>query len=560
MPRIKETYKNLKRSREIVGVLVRHGLGYVFDQPQMERYLEISNRFFLRKKEDTRLERYTFEERVRMALEELGPTFIKLGQVVSTHPDLASPELIAELSKLQDKITLIPTEIVKKRIERELGRPVEELFSSFSEKPLAAASLSQVHKARLKTGEIVAVKVQRPGIVQTVEKDISILYELVDLLENKPFKSASYSPKEFVDEFAETIREELDFSLEAKNAEKFARNFEGSDTVKIPRVYREFTTPRILVTEFIDGIKISNLKKLSGADYDRHAIAANGMDMALKQIFEDGFFHGDLHPGNVFVLSGNTVALIDFGMTGRLDRETMDNLAEVLMSLTRFKVDGIVKGLEKMDIVGPDADTKKLRREIDRLIDRYYGLELHELQVGKILTDVMEVIRKNNIRVPSEFSLLFKTLITAEGTARSLDPEFNMVEHVQPYVTALVRKKYSPKKILDDGAGLVESSLDTIKKIPENVDWIFKSLRQGKLYIGLEHRGLEKMDATIDRASNRLSFALIISSLIVGSSFIMSMDKGPFLFGYSALGIMGFIFAAVMGVGLVISIIRGGRF
>jgi len=560
MTKIKETYKNLKRSREIVGVLVRHGLGYVFDQPQMEKYLEISNRFFSRKKMEPQIEKLTLEQRIRMALEELGPTFIKLGQVISTHPDLASPQLIKELSRLQDRISVVPAEIIRKQIERELKAPVDELFLSFNDKPLAAASLSQVHKARLKTGEIVAVKVQRVGIKDTIEKDISILYELVDLLESKLFKERSYSPKEFVDEFTETIREELDFSLEAKNAEKFARNFEDSSTVKIPKVYREFTTPKILVTEFVSGVKISHLKKLSEAEYDRHAIAANGMDMALKQIFEDGFFHGDLHPGNVFVLPGNTVALVDFGMVGRIDRETMDNLADVLMALTRFQVDGIVRGLEKMDIVGTDADTKKLRREIDRLIDRYYGLELHELEVGKILTDVMEVIRKNNIRVPSEFSLLFKTLITAEGTARSLDPDFNMVEHIQPFVQELVQKKYSPGRILGEGTSFVDRTLETVKKLPENIDWLFKSLRQGKLYIGLEHRGLEKIDATIDRASNRLSFSLIIASLIVGSSFIMSMDKGPYIFGYSALGIMGFIFAAVLGIGLVISIIRTGRF
>ncbi|MDD3006961.1 MAG: AarF/ABC1/UbiB kinase family protein [Candidatus Pacebacteria bacterium] len=560
MAKIKETYKNLKRSREIVKVLVRHGLGYIFDQPQMEKYLEISNRFFLRKKEETKLERFTFEERVRMALEELGPTFIKLGQVLSTHPDLASPELIEELSKLQDRITTLPAEIIKKQIERELKSPVKELFLSFNDKPLAAASLSQVHKAKLKSGEVVAVKVQRPGIVAVVEKDISILYELVDLLEGKWFKGVSYSPKEFVDEFAETIREELDFSLEAKNAEKFASNFEGSTTVNIPKVYREFTSKKVLVTDFIAGTKISLLSRFKGEDFDKHAIAANGMDMALKQIFDDGFFHGDLHPGNVFVLPGNVIALIDFGMVGRIDRDTMDELSDVLMSLTKFDAEGIVRGLEKMDIIGPDVDTKKIKREINLLIDRYYGLDLRELEVGKILTDVMEVIRKNNIRIPSEFALLFKTLITAEGTARSLDPEFNVVEHIQPFVRNLIRKKYSPDRIIKGGAGFLENSMGMIKKIPDNVDWLFKSLKAGKLYIGLEHRGLEKMDATIDRASNRLSFSLIISSMIIGSSFVMSMDKGPFIFGYSAFGIVGFIFAAVLGVGLVISIIRGGRF
>jgi len=560
MAKIKETYKNLKRSREIVGVLMRHGLGYIFDQPQMEKYLRIGSRFFSRKKGEARLERRTFEERIRIALEELGPTFIKLGQVVSTRPDLVSPELVRELSKLQDKARLLPVEVVRRQIERELKAPIEDLFVSFSEKPLAAASLSQVHKARLQSGEVLAVKVQRPGIAAIIERDISILYELIDLLEGSVFKGKSYSPKEFVDEFASTIREELDFSLEAKNAEKFAANFKGSDTVKIPKVYREFTTKKILVTEFISGTKVNQMAKFDKEGLDKHAIAGNGMDMALKQIFEDGFFHGDLHPGNIFVLPGNVIAMIDFGMVGRIDRETMDNLADVLMALTRFNTDKIVSGLERMDIIGLDADKKKIRREINFLIDRYYGLELHELEIGKILADVMEVIRKNNIRVPSEFALLFKTMITAEGVARSLDPDFDMVEHIQPFVEELVRRKYSPLRLAREGAGFVENSLEAAKKLPENVDWLFKSLKAGKLYIGLEHRGLEKIDATVDRASNRVSFALIIAAMIVGSSFIMGMDRGPFLFGYPALGIMGFLFAAILGAGLVISIIRGGRF
>jgi ubiquinone biosynthesis protein len=560
MVKIKDTYKNIKRSREIVGVFMRHGLGYVFDMPQMEKYLKISNRIILRKKDDDNLKKFTIEERIRMALEELGPTFIKLGQVVSTHPDLVSPELMAELSKLQDKISPIDLSIIKNQIEKELGSSIEELFGSFSERPIAAASLSQVHKAKLKNGEIVAVKVQRPGISEIVENDISILYELVDLVEMKWFKHTSYSPKEFVDEFAETIRIEMDFKYEAQSAQKFAFNFRESDTVKIPKVYEEFTTKKIIVTEFIKGVKISDVAKLKRANLDKHIIASNGADMALKQIFEDGFFHGDLHPGNIFVLDGNVIALVDFGMVGSIDSETMKNLADVLMSLTKFNTEGIIRGLERMDVIAVDSDTGKIKKEISRLIDRYYGLDLKDLEVRKILSDVLEIIRKNNIRIPSDFALLFKTLITAEGTARELDPDFNMVEHIQPFVLSLIRKKYSPEEILRASAGFMENSFDVMKQFPDNLDWIFKSLKQGKFFIGLEHRGLEKMDATIDRASNRIAFSLIISSLIIGSSFIMSTHTSPFFFGYPALGILGFSFAAVLGVWLVISIIRGGKF
>lgn len=559
MVKVRNTYRNIRRSREIVGVLIKHGLEYFFDRPEVEKYLRIGGPFFQRKKRAGEMEKFTFEQRVRMALEELGPTFIKLGQVASTHPDLVGPELVEELSRLQDKISPISTEVIKKEIEEELGKTIEELFVSFSEKPIAAASLSQVHKAKLKTGEVVAVKVQRPGIVAVVENDISILYELVNLLEDKWFKDASYNPKEFVDEFAQTIRAEMDFTREAHNAQKFAANFRSSTVVKIPHVYEEFTTRKLLVTEFISGIKISRVPHTDENKSDRHAIASNGMDMALQQVFHDGFFHGDLHPGNIFVLEGNVIALIDFGMVGHIDRETMKDLADIFLALTKFRTDGIIRGLEKMDIIGLDSDTKKIRREIDRLISKYYGLDLKDLEIGKILMDVLQVIRENNIRIPSDFALLFKTLITAEGTARDLDPDFNIVEHIQPFMKELIREKYSPKEVLKEGVGVVENSLQTIKKLPDNLDWMFRSLRQGKLYIGLEHRGLEKIDTTIDRASNRIAFSLIISALIIGSSFIMSTNTRPFVFGYPALGVVGFLFAAVLGIWLVVSIIRGGK-
>ncbi|MDD3191069.1 MAG: AarF/UbiB family protein, partial [Candidatus Pacebacteria bacterium] len=462
--------------------------------------------------------------------------------------------------KLQDKVRHIPTPIIKKQLEAEFKKPVSELFLSFSERPIATASLSQVHKAVLKTGEIVAVKVRKPEVSEIVEKDIAILYELVNLIEARWISSKKYNPKDFVDEFAITIREELDFSLEARNAEKFAANFKTSKIVKIPKVYGEFTKEDVLVTEFISGIKINQKKKLESENFDKHLVASNGTDMALKQIFEDGFFHGDLHPGNIFVLEGNVVALVDFGMVGRIDRETMDELADVLLSLTKFNTDGIIRGLEKMEIVAADTDTKKIKREISKLIGRYYGLELKNLEIGKILTDVLEIIRKNDIRIPSDFALLFKTLITAEGTARDLDPEFNMVEHIQPFVKKLLSKKYAPREIVGQGVSIAQEVFEGLKNLPRNMDWLFRSIKQGKLFIGLEHRGLDRLDATIDRSSNRVSFSLIISSLIIGSSLIISVDKGPSIFGYPVLGITGFLFATILGVGLVISIIRGGRF
>jgi ubiquinone biosynthesis protein len=558
MPKIKDTYKNLKRSRKIVGVFVKHGMGYFFDLPQVEKYLNFSGKVLFGKK-DLKTAKLTLPARLRVALEELGPTFIKLGQVVSTRPDLVDPELIEELSKLQDKVNPISTEIIKKQIEKELGKSVDDLFAYFAEKPIAAASLSQVHKAKLKTGEIVAVKVQRPGVTQTVENDISILYELVDLLEKNRLGKSSYSPKEFVDEFSQTIREEMDFSLEAKNAEKFAKNFSGSTTIKIPKFYEQFTTKKIIVTEFINGVKINKIIKSENSAFNKHVIASSGVDMALQQIFIDGFFHGDLHPGNIFILEDNVIALVDFGMVGRIDRETMNDLADIFFSLTKFKVDNIIKGLEKLDIITADADSKKIKREINMLITRYYGLDLKDLEVRNILADILEVIRKNNIRIPSDFALLFKTLMTAEGTARELYPEFNMVEHVEPFVRELVRKKYSPQEIIREGAGLAEDFWNTLRKFPDNLDWLFKSLKQGSLYIGLEHRGLEKIDTTIDRASNRIAFSMIISSLIIGSSFIMSTNIRPFFFGYPILGVVGFLFAAILGLWLVISIIRGGR-
>jgi ubiquinone biosynthesis protein len=381
--KVRETYQDLKRYGHIATIFIRYGFGDLLDRLKARYYVPWRRRLLRKEREE--VGRLSTPERLRLAFEELGPTFIKLGQILSSRPDLLPLDFIREFSKLQDKVPPFPFEAAKDIIESQLGRPLAELFESFEEMPVAAASLSQVHKAKTRAGDEVAVKVQRPGIESTIETDIRILYNLATLAERRLPETRHYEPVRIIDEFARTIRRELDFVREGRNIDRFRKHFAGDKTAYIPKVYRELTAPNVVTMGYIHGIKISDLEQLQAAGLDRKTIAINGANLILKEVFECRFFHADPHPGNLFVLENNVIAPVDFGMIGMLDEETAHQLATILMALVDKDVDSLVDALLAIGLTPEPIDRINFRLELSDFLERYYEVPLKELNIGVIM-------------------------------------------------------------------------------------------------------------------------------------------------------------------------------
>ena len=525
----------------------------------IEQYFKLGKKFFIKKTDKEDIKRLTLAQRARMVCEDLGPTFVKLGQILSTRSDLISREFVEEFSKLQDNVSPFSFLEVREMLEEEFGRPIDELFIEFDESPVASASLSQVHKAKLPSGEYVAVKVQRPNIEEHIKSDISILFDLAKFMEKRLINGHIYQPIEIVKEFSKTIKQELDFINEGRNIDKFRVNFKNSETVHIPKVYWQLTTSRILTMEYIDGVKISAIDNSHDFQYDKKLISARGADMMLKQIFVDGFFHGDPHPGNIFIIENNVIALLDFGMVGRVEESTMVNMASLLIATIGNDTDKIIKVLEQMEIVDPEMDVKELKIEIKDFIDKYYGVSLKQLEISVIMEEILEIMIYHQIKIPSDLTLLVKSLVIIEGIGRELDPDFDMVAHTKPFAKQLIGKRYSLSNLWDRGSESFKEFLNFLEVFPKDFVYLIRNLRKGELNIGFQHKGLDKLIHEIDRSSNRLSFSMIIAALIIGSSMILGQPIGPFIFGYPAVGIIGYLFASFLGLFLIISILRSGR-
>ena len=559
MLNLKQKYKNLKRTKKILFVLSKYGLGYFLNLSAIEQYFKLGKKFFIKKTDKEDIKRLTLAQRARMVCEDLGPTFVKLGQILSTRSDLISREFIEEFSKLQDNVSPFSFLEVRKMLEEEFSRPIDELFIEFDERPVASASLSQVHKAKLPSGEYVAVKVQRPNIEEHIKSDISILFDLAKFMEKRLINGHIYQPIEIVKEFSKTIKQELDFINEGRNIDKFRVNFKNNETVHIPKVYWQLTTSRILTMEYIMGVKVSDIDNSHDFQYDKKLISARGADMMLKQIFVDGFFHGDPHPGNIFIIENNVIALLDFGMVGRVEESTMVNMASLLIATIGNDTDKIIKVLEQMEIIDSEINTKELKIEIKDFIDKYYGVPLKQLEISVIMEEILEIMIHHQIKIPSDLALLVKSLVTIEGIGRELDPDFDMVAHTKPFAKQLIGKRYSLSNLWDRGSESFKEFLNFLEVFPKDFIYLIRNLRKGELNIGFQHKGLDKLIHEIDRSSNRLSFSMIIAALIIGSSMILGQPIGPFIFGYPAVGIIGYLFASFLGLFLIISILRSGR-
>ena len=555
--KINRNIRSIRRYWDIARILSKYGFDHVLEMLGLADMAARGRR--LLRCAPKSLAGLSSAERMRLALEELGPTFVKLGQILSTRPDIVPAAFVKEFEKLQDQVPSIPFEALRAQIERELGDSVEALFDTIESEPLAAASIAQVHRARLKTGEQVVVKVRRPGVVAQIESDISALMALAALAERHVSGSELYDPVGVVREFARTIRREMDFAREGHTIEKFRDNFKATPWMYFPRVHWTHSTRGVLTLEYIDGIKVSDLDVLDRAGLNRTLIAQRGADAFLEMVLTHGFFHGDLHPGNVFILPDNVICLLDYGIVGRLDEGTSTFLSDILLAIVDRDMDQVISLLLFAGDISDSLDIRALKRDLTHFIDGYYEIPLSEIEVGRMLLEFIEIITLYTIRIQPDLMLLAKSLVLIEGMGRSLDPSFDMVGHIRPFMEKNLRRKMSPHAMARNMSLIFSSYLNLARNLPRDLKEIVNRLNRNKFKIDLEHRGLDKFTADFDRSMNRLSSSLILAALIIGSSIIMQTGRGPQLLGFPVLAFMGYTVAALIGLWLVYAIIRSGR-
>jgi ubiquinone biosynthesis protein len=548
---------HLKRHRQVVQVLLKHGFGQLVDQM---RLWDSAN---LRRHTPTSGERrqsvvLTRAERVRLALEELGPTYIKLGQMLSTRPDVIPPEYIAELEKLQDHVAAFPDDVAREIVQAELGHSLKEVFSSFGKQPVAAASLSQVYRGVLKGGQAVAVKVQRPGISETVKVDLEIIHDLASRMEQHFPEACEMGLLSLVEEFSDDMKKEINFSVEAHNMRHFAHNFEGEAYIHVPIVYPEYCTSKLLVMEFMDGINISKVDKLKAAKYDLKQIAHNGADVYLKSILEHGFFHADPHPGNILIMPDNVIGLVDFGAMGRLSARDREILAGMLDSLVEYDAKGMTRFILELANPRTAVNTEQLESDISGLIEDYAYLSLDELNLSEVLDQMMRLLRNHQLQLPKYYVWLFRVISMVENIGRQLDPGFNLATYSKSYVRELGFRQINPRQRLRELRLTAVDFLKLAKDFPFEIRTILKQAREGRIKMEIEPVGLEPYRLTVNRIFNRVVVAIIVAAVVVGSSIIINSGLPPLVSGIPVIGLAGFTLATLLGIWVIISVLRNG--
>jgi len=547
----KKEVRNLKRLEEIVGVFVKYGFGYIIQQLPFHPLVSKSH-------SDQDIFNLPFGVRLRKVFEELGPTFIKLGQMLSLRPDILPFDVCKELEHLQDDVPPSPFDPIKEILEKEFDKPLQSVFDHFPETPIASASLAQVYEVKRGHKKLI-VKVQKPHVKEIIGSDLEILAFLVNLIEKHVKEARIYGPNDLMEEFKSYILRELDFTNELVNLEKFRVNFREDPRIYFPAAYRELCTDKVLVIEEIKGIKISELDKIRDAGLHKKKIAKIFVDCMLRQMFVDGFFHGDPHPGNVFVLDDGRISFIDYGIVGRIDEDSKFALVNVLLASAEKDVDRIMDILRESKALG-NADEKKLKFSLELLLDKYHGRSLEEFRMNEFLKDMTRLMYENKVRLLSDHFILVKTLAIVESVSKTLEPEVNFTVEVKRLADVMIRDEYSVKRIGRKIGKVTRDLFSLIQDLPEDLIEILNEVRKGRLKIGFEHLNLENMIAMLDKLSNRLSFSLIIAALIISSSLLIQTNSPSFFGSSRQLGVIGFIVAGVLGCWLLFKIIRSGKF
>ena len=549
--------RDIGRLHDLASVLIRYGFGDIVQRAGLGRTLERTGKA-LRWKSVEKLPQLEPHQRVRHALEELGPTFIKLGQILATRVDLFPTEWIHEFEKLQDQASPLPFSDLAKQVEDDLGAPIEEIFPYFEEKPLAAASIAQVHRARLDDGHDVIVKIRRPNIRKIIEADLRLLDRLATVVDSEIVELRRFRPKEIVRQFTLSLHRELDFATESRNAERMAVNFEDNANIIIPKIYWEWVGERINVQEFIDGISGRNIETLSNAGMDCKVLASRGADAVLKMVLIDGFFHADPHPGNIIYLPKNRLAFIDFGITGRLSEARRDQVIDLLHAIA---IKDSARVIDVLQDWGGDTylETSTLAAEIELFIDTYHGVPLKQLNMSAMLLELASLMRTHQLSLPPDLTLLFKTLIILEGMGRQIDPDFDLLTSAAPFLEKAMMARYRPDALAKRSWRSLVGIADIVTSMPQDLRRLLKALRSGTFKINVDVIHLNHFGLQLDRAASRLTVGLITAALIIGSSIVMTVSGGPTLFGLPAFGLLGFLGAAIGGLWLMISIWKGGH-
>lgn len=554
--------RHFRRYRVVASVMARHGLGFLVEEIGLLHMLSLPRRLFT----DTEAEvtdPKSIGQRIREVCEELGPTFVKIGQMASSRPDLIPEGIIQELAKLQDQVPPFSSAESRGIIEEELGLSLNQVFRQFEEVPLAAASIGQVHHATLLNGAEVAVKVQRPEIKSVIKTDLEILMDLAILAEHRLEWAERYQLSEIVEEFARTLTAEMDYTIEARNAERIAKQFVRDPHLRIPGIYWDFTTPKVLTMEYVEGIKLNDLSELKDRCYNPKALAETIVRAILHQILIEGFFHGDPHPGNILAVSADVIALIDFGMVGRLTSDMKYNFASAVIAMMRQNTEGMLQAVLRMGIVPDEVDMRRLRQDVDEMREKYLDVPLSKISLGEAVNDLFVVAFRHRIRIPADLTLVGKSLLTLEGLVETLDPELSIMDVAQPFGRRLLKERFRPGNI----GGKVWHNLteygELLTDLPKQLKDVLRNVQRGQLNLEVRLPEAEDFLHKLDRMTNQISFSIVLlafSIVMAGLIIASALARQPILLFHVPAIELGFVFATIMFIWMIFAIFRSGRF
>ncbi|NBU20260.1 AarF/ABC1/UbiB kinase family protein [bacterium] len=546
-----QAVKNVQRLGQVIAVFKKYGFMDILDRMNLGK--------FLPNKKSVHAEamaEYSPQKRLRLAFEELGPTFVKLGQLLSTRSDLLPESYIEEFTHLQDRVQPLSFDVVRSVIESELNKKLEDAFLDFKKEPLAAASIAQVHEAVLLSGEKVVVKVQRPEIDKMIETDVSLLAFMASLLEKYVPETRIIGPSTIVEEFFQTLNYELDFVVEANNIKKITENTADTPEIVLPKVYKHLSTHRILTLEKFEGIRVNDLKALDAAGIDRKKIVEIGARTFFKWVMMDGLFHGDLHGGNLFILPGDRLGIIDFGIVGRLSQKSRDQLTNMVISLITEDYENLCYEYAELGAAGVSIDFEGFQREVRNTLSPYMGLSISEINVGRILIEATQIATQYNIKVPGDWMLVFKAILTIEGMGRTLDPEFDLLQIGQSLLKDLIKNQYSVQRLSKEFTWIAKDSAQLLKILPRQIRWMFRKLNSNDFAFEIKSQDLQDVRWQLDLNNRRMTLGLLCAGLFIASSLSMTVESGRTIWGYPLFAMIYFGLASLLLFLIFLGLIR----